>query len=344
MKLNLKINYLFNLFYVTFIFLLSIDSFRNPLKSQEIIGLSIYKLIIPFLILQLILNWKYKIKLAPKINRILFYLSIPIALMTILMSVVSVITPPNYIFTITNLNQQQLGFLSFFIIMSLLFNKSKIWWRKNINKIIFFTPFILVSVLIIVSLWPNDIFKKMVLEDHLIENSQFVILFIGGIVSLFFSFKLRVKNKYLYYLFVTISICFFLVSGDEISWGQRIFNLKTIDVIAPYNLQNENTIHNLDFFDQYIRVGYILFSLLGIFAKPIAKVLNKKNLVNWLPDYIFLGYFLFSAIYNILEYFSLNKSIKDWAEPMELFLYCGLVFFFIHQGYHKIKKSNISTL
>jgi len=184
----------------------------------------------------------------------------------------------------------------------------------------------------------------MILEDHIIENFQFIVLFIGSFVSLFFALKFKVKNKYLHYFFLIAFFCLFLVSGDEISWGQRIFNFKTIDTIKSYNLQNENTIHNLDFIDEFVRIGYILLSLFGVFSKSIGKLVSKnKSLINYLPDNIFLGYFIFPAVYNVLEYFYFNNSIKDWAEPMELFPYCGLVFFIIYQGYLRYKKYYLNT-
>jgi len=346
MKLNIKKNYLFNFFYIAFIFLLSIDSFRNPLKSQRILGFSAYKLIIPLLILQLVLNWKYNIKLFPKISKILFKIIFPILiLITIVFSILDTVVSPNFVYTLTNFHQQGLGNLSLYLGLSLFFNKSNRYWQKNIKNIIFYIPFILIILLLITKLWPGDVFEIMILEDHIIENFQFIVLFIGGVVSLFFALKFRVKNKSLYYFFLITFFCLFLISGDEISWGQRIFNFKTIDAIKPYNLQNENTIHNLDFFDHFVRIGYILFSLFGVFSKSIAKLVSEnKSYVNYLPDNIFLGYFIFPAIYNVLEYFSFNNSIKGWAEPMELFLYCGLVFFIIYQGYLRYKKYYKNTI
>lgn len=333
MKKIVKLNYIFNFVYIILLLLLSADSYRNPLKSQNIIGLSAYYLIIPFLLFQVVLRWKNNVKIFIKINKILSFFIFPIiTLTTIIFSIVDAIYPPNYIYTQTNIHQQQLGILALFIGLSLLINKTDNWWQKNLNKIIFLCPFVLFFVLVMISFWPNDVFKIMVLEDHFIENSQFFILFLGSILSLFYALKFHSKNKY---VFIIIFLLFLFVSGDEISWGQRIFSVKTLDILAPHNLQNENTIHNLSFFDSFIKLSYLVFPLLCILGGFLIKfnIIKHKFISSWIPNTNFIGYFLFPGIFHLINYFSINIPIKEWAEPTELFLYCGLVFWVAYKGY-----------
>jgi hypothetical protein len=49
--------------------------------------------------------------------------------------------------------------------------------------------------------------------------------------------------------FILLSIIFFLGFGEEISWGQRIFNLSTPGYFEKHNVQNELTLHNLEVFN-----------------------------------------------------------------------------------------------
>ena len=44
---------------------------------------------------------------------------------------------------------------------------------------------------------------------------------------------------------ILFSIIFFFGFGEEISWGQRIFNVETPDFFIENNLQSETNIHNL---------------------------------------------------------------------------------------------------
>ena len=51
------------------------------------------------------------------------------------------------------------------------------------------------------------------------------------------------------YFFLLMACIFLFGFGEEISWGQRIFNFDTPDFIANRNTQKELTIHNLELFD-----------------------------------------------------------------------------------------------
>ena len=46
-----------------------------------------------------------------------------------------------------------------------------------------------------------------------------------------------------------LALMSFLAAGEEISWGQRLFDYRTPEAIAELNLQNEMNLHNLVPFD-----------------------------------------------------------------------------------------------
>ncbi len=334
-------NYLVTIAYSILFSLLGIDSFRNSLKSQEIIGILALKLIIPFLLLQLFLNWKYKITLRPKIKLFLFYFCLPlIFLATFILSILDALSPANFVYSLTNLHQSQLGILMVFLGFSLMANQKREWWIKNIKKIIFFSPFIFVFTMIIVKLWPFDFFLNLVKEDHLIENLQVIFLFIGSLLTGFLAFQFRKNNNYLFYFFITICLSLIFIAGDEISWGQRIFHFKTLKIIASYNLQNENTVHNLSQFSNLIGLGYFIISFIGLFGRKILMFIFPKltTINNWFPDKYFIGYFIFPAVYNGFTLFRPYGFLGEWSEPIELILYCGLIFWFIYRGWQEKNK------
>ena len=53
------------------------------------------------------------------------------------------------------------------------------------------------------------------------------------------------KNVFLFCL----GLVFFTGFGEEISWGQRIINFQTPDIIEKHNVQKEFNFHNLDMFE-----------------------------------------------------------------------------------------------
>ena len=56
---------------------------------------------------------------------------------------------------------------------------------------------------------------------------------------------------------------FFLIAGEEISWGQRVFQFKVPKAIKQINVQREFNLHNLEFFQGIIRsAGVLVFCIL----------------------------------------------------------------------------------
>ena len=61
----------------------------------------------------------------------------------------------------------------------------------------------------------------------------------------------------------------FLIAMEEISWGQRLFGLPTLDVFADWNVQGELNLHNMllpDQFQAHLGIGIIL----AVVVTPVA--------------------------------------------------------------------------
>lgn len=48
-----------------------------------------------------------------------------------------------------------------------------------------------------------------------------------------------------------LAAVFFVAFGEEISWGQHFFGFETPEFIRQRNIQNEFSLHNLEYFDSY---------------------------------------------------------------------------------------------
>lgn len=91
-------------------------------------------------------------------------------------------------------------------------------------------------------------------EDCLVENLQVVFCLLA---SFFFfrKYHLHQEGCDLYFLktrknifFLLLAVGIFFLAGEEISWGQRIFNIQTPEALSQINIQKELNIHNLKFF------------------------------------------------------------------------------------------------
>lgn len=106
-------------------------------------------------------------------------------------------------------------------------------------------------------------------EDQLAEYLSALFLFISSLFFLkavFYLFRnKKSSNPILFILFSVCSILFFLAAGEEISWGQRLFNIPTPDYLMAINDQNELNFHNINkkFFDRLLDRLTIIFVIIG---------------------------------------------------------------------------------
>lgn len=153
--------------------------------------------------------------------------------------------------------------------------------------VLIFTTIILVIGIIssrINLYWYENIY---VVEDGFIENLTIVpllLVFIYGL-KIFFSTKKESWKFKMIWLF--IALFSFFVAGEEISWGQRIFQIETPEFFKENNAQNETNIHNLMFgdfkvnkivFSKMINIGIAIYLL--IFPFIYRKNIKIKNYLN----------------------------------------------------------------
>lgn len=115
----------------------------------------------------------------------------------------------------------------------------------------------------------NDTFAK---EDGTVENVTALFLLSICLIQVFRFFKLR-KYKNGFWIIGTLffAIMFLFGSGEEISWGQRIFNFETGEYFTQNNLQNETNLHNLKIgsvklnkliFSQLLVIGLVIYLII----------------------------------------------------------------------------------
>jgi len=104
---------------------------------------------------------------------------------------------------------------------------------------------------------------------------------------------LREKSKLPALTWFGLFLMTFFVFGEEISWGQRIFNIQSGEFFKEFNTQDETNLHNLKF--KGVSINRLVFSkivtiAMGIYFLVLPFVVNR---VNWL-----------------------NKLLSTWNVPM----------------------------
>ena len=141
--------------------------------------------------------------------------------------------------------------------------------KNNSSKFIFGFIIFLIPLLSFLLIYKTSTYDFLSREDKLAEYLSSFFLLLSSFLflkSLFFLiFKKRDYNKWLILLLSFSSIILFLAAGEEISWGQRIFNIPTPEYLLKINDQNELNFHNINkkFFDRILDRLTIIFVIIG---------------------------------------------------------------------------------
>lgn len=198
--------------------------------------------------------------------------------------------------------------------------KMFIWTRTEKTYFIPALLVILLSYSVYFFLDENTI-NKLGMEDGFFEYLTALFFLIAAIVFL----RCYFFNKKIIYL--VFALIFFIGMGEEISWGQRLFNYGTPEYFRENNIQDEFNLHNLMLFDSknpegqfksglsyYLSVNFlykffwmafgiilpIVYSLSHLIRNVVKKiripvppiVLGSLFLVNWTVCKVLLAFFL----------------------------------------------------
>lgn len=191
--------------------------------------------------------------------------------------------------------------------------------KKDIlNKIPVFL--FVVAFYFIVFLEPDTV-NSLRGEDGLIENLGAFFFFIASMLY-FASYMrssrsginsdgLRSKKRYFYLFF---AVLFFIGFGEEISWGQRLMEWETPQLLQEINKQKETNFHNLEFFGKGIFRPDVWFFMFWFSYCLILPLVNKYSLkIRKLSSHfelpvppLWIGYLLLTNvfIYIIPQFFS----------------------------------------
>lgn len=133
----------------------------------------------------------------------------------------------------------------------------------------------------------EDIYHYLIKEDGIYENLTAIVMLIISLLCVYKLVTDNSKTKYQRGFLILLAVLSFFGFGEEISWGQRIFDIETTGYLAENNLQGETNLHNLKI--KGFKVNKVVFSLgLGVVIFVYFFVLyflyNKKNWVTSIVD------------------------------------------------------------
>ena len=161
-------------------------------------------------------------------------------------------------------------------------------------------------------------------EDGPLEWMQFIEYALSSLLA--FLIFLRPKKKNINsFIWLLIAFLSFLIAGEEISWGERIFGYG-IESITELSIQDETNFHNLPFFHNYVLDPAL--QIICIFLGWVGW--RKWPYLTSLPSRKFSLFFLSVSLYFFyyeISWFSTVAHIRNDQEIFEFLLSSGL---FLH--------------
>lgn len=172
----------------------------------------------------------------------------------------------------------------------------------------------------------NSFKLYFVMEDGFTEWSTVVFLVIGLYVSAKRVWLLKAQRGRLF-IFMTalLALFFFFGAGEEISWGQRIFNVESSEFFVQNNAQGETNLHNLIVNDTKINkvifgrgIGILLLLYLLVLIplyklkEGVRRVVDKLA-IPIAQNYQVLAYILLLILVQVLMVSSKKGEMLEFA-------------------------------
>lgn len=195
------------------------------------------------------------------------------------------------------------------------------------KRAIYFLPIFLFLFFLALKYFKPDSYNFIIQEDGIVEWLQFASFGLTSGVFFIAFLKTINKNKLFSLIYLFLAVGFLFISGEEISWGQRLLELETPQYFEERNFQGELNFHNLGDIHVLLHFGYIIIGLLGasLWLLP-NKILNSFQLwKQFIPRWSLTFYFLLTAlVYGLIWIYDEQRKIgfihwKD-QEPVELIL------------------------
>lgn len=181
----------------------------------------------------------------------------------------------------------------------------------------------------------NDFFATVVItEDGIVEWLTVVGLLLASLVCFRRVISLRGQKPALFLgMTMLFGIVFFFGAGEEISWGQRLFNIQSTDFFRQHNAQGETNLHNLVVGG--VKINKIVFGLglqmvLLIYLLILTPLYKRKPGLKRFLDRLAVP---IAKPYQVISYLAviiLLQGLLDDPKKGELVEFAGAFLFFIN--------------
>lgn len=213
---------------------------------------------------------------------------------------------------------------------------SRVWGMSTSVAVVVGAAPLVAGLLIVSTMRSVSLFDWLTRENSLLESSQFVALVTATCVLLWIGLHLvRRRRAALGLAYLLLALAAFFVAGEEISWGQTIFQWEGSDWLTRGNYQGETNLHTGVAHGPTV-YGFVLIAAYGTLVPLLSPHLGKRRTpVTYLlvPPLALVPAFFISFAYRLVRT-AFNPEerlpryalqIVEFAEFAELSLYFAVL-------------------
>lgn len=226
------------------------------------------------------------------------------------------------------------------------------------------SPLAFVMGMVVAKLLTPALYRYAIREDNVVEYATCFAYLLACTFAVALALDLHRQREQVYaLLYFLLSAGLFLIAMEEISWGQRIFNIETPGFFERYSQKKEINVHNMYGFP--LHKAFVVVGFYGAFSRMLLTRNFKKHhpkLVELLtPPYrLFFFFFATFSLYVYYEYlyywylsplglrssgFFTDESVVDGKdqEPIELLLSLGFLLFVAANWYRYARGRRVGS-
>lgn len=140
----------------------------------------------------------------------------------------------------------------------------------------YFSPLFILLLFGVLYIFNKPFLSYLTMEDGVLEWTQVFCFFTSLLLCILISRLLFKDSKqFAGFLYCFAILGLFFIVGEEIAWGQRIFNFGTPENLAAINNKKEISFHNISSVAPLFTIGKLGVGIFGVFGYWIIKWVNR---------------------------------------------------------------------
>jgi hypothetical protein len=155
--------------------------------------------------------------------------------------------------------------------------------RRGLRRLVMAFPLVVALIALILYGTAPSAYFLLVRDYSLVEDLQVVFYLAGAVISLLLARRLRrLGRRPLAGIFLVGAVGLFLVAGEEVSWGQELWEriipgFPDSEDLRGVNAQGETTLHNLHGIGRITNMAFFALAAYGTLGPLLGRLVDRAG-------------------------------------------------------------------